>query len=121
MSYHFHVQDAARLCQNIVANYGMSKLGITTYAPPTGGALGFMQKSFEVSVDNIDADLFGRGIRGGFFQPSDQSLHELRTAMYDIMREAYAEVQVCFFMHCMPCAMVQARQELLKCVDGNAC
>ena len=57
-------QDAARLAQNIVAAYGMSSLGITTYAPPPPGGPGFMRKSFEVSVDNIDADLFGRGIRG---------------------------------------------------------
>ena len=45
----------------------------------------------QVAIDNIDADLFGRGVRGGFFQPSDAMLHKIRNAMYDILREAYAE------------------------------
>ena len=40
-------QDASRLAMRIVANYGLSDLGITTYAPVPPG-LGFMQKSFEV-------------------------------------------------------------------------
>lgn len=40
-------QDAARLAQKLVSNYGMSELGITVHAPPAGG-VGFMRKSFEV-------------------------------------------------------------------------
>lgn len=45
----------------------------------------------QVAIDNIDADLFGRGVRGGFFQPSDAMLHKIRVTMHDILREAYAE------------------------------
>ena len=33
----------------MVANYGMSDLGITTHAPPAGG-MGFMRKSFEARL-----------------------------------------------------------------------
>ena len=42
-------QDAARLAQKVVSNYGMSDLGITVHAPPAGG-MGFMRKSFEVRL-----------------------------------------------------------------------
>ena len=47
-----------------------------------------------MAIDNIDADLFGRGVRGGFFQPSDAMMHKIRSAMYTILREAYAENMV---------------------------
>ena len=43
------LQDAARLAQKVVTNYGMSDLGITVHAPPAGGS-GFMRKSFEARV-----------------------------------------------------------------------
>jgi hypothetical protein len=52
------------------------------------------RESRQVAIDSIDADLFGRGVRGGFFQPSDAMLHRIRTTMYDILREAYAEDMV---------------------------
>ena len=53
-----------------------------------------IRASWQVAIDSIDADLFGRGVRGGFFQPSDAMLHRIRTTMYDILREAYAEDMV---------------------------
>lgn len=40
------MQDAGSLAMKIVANYGLSDIGITTYAGPTA-SLGYMQKSFE--------------------------------------------------------------------------
>ena len=40
-------QDAGKLAQKVVSNYGMSDLGITVHAPPAGGA-GFQRKSYEV-------------------------------------------------------------------------
>lgn len=55
-------QDAARLAMKVVATYGLSDAGITVYAPP-GEPPGFGRKSFEVAIDNIDADLFGRAAR----------------------------------------------------------
>jgi cell division protease FtsH len=85
------VRDATRLALRLVANYGLDPVvGITTYAPPPG-RLGFMQKSFEVTVDNIDSDLFGDVIPGGGFQPSDQSWHEMRSRAAEIVKEAYKE------------------------------
>lgn len=63
-----------RLAVKLVANYGMSDLGITTYAPASSKFS--TGRSIEVSVDNIDEDLFGRGIGGGLFQPSGASVHE---------------------------------------------
>lgn len=59
---HGNLQDAAKLAQKVVANYGLSEAGITVYAPP-GDPPGFGRKSFEVAIDNIDADLFGRAAR----------------------------------------------------------
>lgn len=46
----------------VVANYGLSDMGITVYAPPSDPP-GYGRKSFEVAIDNIDADLFGRAAR----------------------------------------------------------
>jgi hypothetical protein len=46
----------------VVATYGLSDAGITVYAPPPEPP-GFGRKSFEVAIDNIDADLFGRAAR----------------------------------------------------------
>ena len=45
----------------------------------------------QVTVDNIDADLFATGIRGGMFQPADQTLHRVRTATHDLVRAAFAD------------------------------
>jgi hypothetical protein len=47
---HLHpcLQDATRLAVRLVSNYGLSELGITTYAP-VPSRLGFMQRSFEVT------------------------------------------------------------------------
>jgi len=78
------------LALRLVANYGLDpSVGITTYAPPPG-RLGFMQKSFEVTVDNIDADLFGTTIPGGSFQPSDASWNRTRGTAAEMVKAAYA-------------------------------
>jgi ATP-dependent Zn protease len=83
------LQDATKLAMRYVANYGLdAAVGITTYAP-TPGRLGFMQKSFEVAVDNIDEDLFGNTISGGSFQPSDDSWNEIKQQAANIVKDAY--------------------------------
>ena len=83
------IRDASNLAMRYVANYGLdAAVGITTYAP-TSGRLGFMQKSFEVAVDNIDEDLFGNTIAGGSFQPSDSSWHEIKSTAAQIVKDAY--------------------------------
>jgi hypothetical protein len=76
------------LATSIVANYGLSDIGITTYAPPSRPP-GFMRKSFEVAVDNIDADLFGRGTRGGGFQPADQTWTTVQRHVFGLIEDAY--------------------------------
>lgn len=43
------MQDATQLALKIVTSYGLSDLGITTYASP-GTSLGYMRKSFEVAA-----------------------------------------------------------------------
>lgn len=45
--------------------------------------------ALQVSVDNIDADLFGRGVRGGSFQPSDDTLHAIKSQAIALLTEAY--------------------------------
>jgi cell division protease FtsH len=83
------IRDATKLAIRYVANYALdTEVGITTYAP-TPGRLGFMQKSFEVAVDNIDEDLFGNTIAGGSFQPSDNSWHEIKSKAATIVKDAY--------------------------------
>ncbi|CAD7703964.1 unnamed protein product [Ostreobium quekettii] len=84
------LEMAYRLVEKIVCNYAMSPLGITSYAPVTRGA-GFMKRSFEVNVDNIDEDLFGRGLKGGMFQPSDIGQHKMLMEIHKMLREAYAD------------------------------
>ncbi|CAD7702334.1 unnamed protein product [Ostreobium quekettii] len=84
------MEMAYRLVEKIVCNYGMSKLGITTYAPVTRGT-GYMKRSFEVNVDNIDEDLFGRGLKGGMFQPSDVGQHKMLLEIHELLNEAYAD------------------------------
>lgn len=87
---HEGLGDAMRIANKIVMNYGMTKLGVTMYAPPGEGRR-YGQRSFEVAVDNIDEDLFGRELRGGSFQPTDATLHHFRTETTRLVEEAYGD------------------------------
>ena len=40
-------------------------------------------------MDNIDEDLFRQGVRGGSFQPSDNTLHAIKSRAYSLLAEAY--------------------------------
>lgn len=53
-----------------------------------------MQHCLQVSVDNIDADLFGRNVRGGSFQPSDDTLHAIKSQAIGMLAEAYEKNMV---------------------------
>ncbi len=96
------LSDATRLATRLVANYGLSDLGITTYAP-VPRRMGFMQRSFEVTVDNIRYSVggfdhaFGTTTRGGMFQPSDANYDRIRKTINAVLNEAYDEdmVRVC--------------------------
>lgn len=57
--------------------------------------------ALQVSVDNIDADLFGRGVRGGSFQPSDDTLHAIKSQAITLLTEAYDKDMV-RTITCMP-------------------
>ena len=50
----------------------------------------------QVSVQNIDEDLFGSGgsNEGAMYQPSDRSYTRIKKSAQDIVREAYAEDMV---------------------------
>ena len=48
----------------------------------------------QVSVDNIDADLFGRGVAGGGFQPSDDTMHLIKSQAIVMLRDAYDQNMV---------------------------
>ncbi|CAL8467968.1 g7506 [Coccomyxa elongata] len=84
------LRDASRLAQKIVSSYGMTEAGITMYAPKQR-PIGFMKRAFEVNVDNIDRDLFGRAVRGAMYQPSDEAAHDMRMAAHDLMHSAYQD------------------------------
>ena len=55
----------------VVANYGLSPLGITICAPPASGARR-KKNSHEVAVDDSDSDLT-RGIQGRPYQVHPRS------------------------------------------------
>ncbi|KAI3430488.1 hypothetical protein D9Q98_005083 [Chlorella vulgaris] len=82
------LSDATQLAVRVVSNYGMSGLGITSYAPMIGRS-GPPKGNFEVSVDSIDADLFGSSLQGGSFQPSDESRHRMRAEVQQLLVNAY--------------------------------
>ena len=69
--------------------------------------------ALQVSVDNIDADLFGRGVRGGSFQPSDDTLHAIKSQAIALLTEAYDKDMVrttpCMPLICKPpaCSLSQ--------------
>ena len=50
--------------------------------------------AMQVSVDNIDADLFGRGVRGGSFQPSDDTMHLIKSQAIVMLHDAYDQNMV---------------------------
>eukprot|EP00210_Caulerpa_lentillifera_P004339 g4138.t1 len=81
---------AFRLTQKMVAHYGLSDLGLTSYAPLVQNSAE-LRHSFEVNVDNIDEDLFGQGLKGAMFQSSDTSTHKMLIKCYEIMNKAYQE------------------------------
>lgn len=84
---------AFRLTQKMVAHYGLSDIGITSYAPIVANT-DAVKHSFEVNVDNIDEDLHGKGLKGGMFQPSDANFDKMLKTCYQIMNEAYQESRV---------------------------
>lgn len=93
MRFLYPLQDARGLATKVVANYALTEMGITPFAPRSGGP-GFMRKSFEVAVDNIDADLFGRSSRGGSFQPSDKQTEAVARRANQLLLEAYSDAKV---------------------------
>jgi hypothetical protein len=80
--------EGLSLAMKVVANYGLSPLGIAICAPPAAGARR-KKNSHEVAVDDLDSDLT-RGIPGGGYQACDESMAEIRKAAQQMVREAYA-------------------------------
>lgn len=72
----------------MVANYGLSPLGITIYAPATS-ATKRPGRQYEVSVEGIDEDLFGRAAPGGSYQPNEQYIGRIRMAAQELVWAAY--------------------------------
>ncbi|KAI7845492.1 hypothetical protein COHA_001038 [Chlorella ohadii] len=83
------LKDATSLAYRLIANYGLSPLGLTTWAPAPRRSNALKERSFEVTVESIDADLFASSISGGGFQPSDENRHRLRAAVHKVLLEAY--------------------------------
>jgi cell division protease FtsH len=86
------LQVAMRLAMRIVANYGMSELGLMPYAPPpTQVKRGKQGRNFEIGADSIDKDLFGSMVTGTHFQPSDEQWHKIRVKCCQLINETYNE------------------------------
>lgn len=50
-----------------------------------------MVDCWQVNVDNIDRDLFGRAVKGAMYQPSDETSHDIRMAAHNLMLSAYED------------------------------
>lgn len=50
-------------------------------------------------MDNIDEDLFGKGLKGGMFQPSDKGQHKLIMEIHAQLKEAYEECMDILYRH----------------------
>lgn len=82
----------------------------------------------QVSVDNIDADLFGRGVPGGSFQPSDDNMHNMRTQAIAMLQEAYDKdlVRLCSLQSGCMTATVSTHDKIMiralgRCNTHVAC
>ena len=56
--------------------------------------------ALQVSVDNIDQDLFRTGVRGGSFQPSDDTLHAIKSKAIHLLTDAYQKDLVRLIVPC---------------------
>lgn len=71
----------------------------------------------QVSVDNIDQDLFRTGVRGGSFQPSDDTLHAIKTKAISLLNDAYQKDLVC--THTPPVPSQLARHAVWRDTSGK--
>lgn len=82
--------EAMTLAQKVVASYGLTEVGITMYASP-GVASAGVRSNYEVSVDKIDEDMFGRGLDGGMYQASDRTIGKIKKSSQGLVRDAYVK------------------------------
>ncbi len=80
--------DATALANKMVASYGLSALGITIYAPATQSSKQ-SGRQYEVAVEGIDEDLFGKAAPGGSYQPNEQYIGRMRMAAQELVWDAY--------------------------------
>ena len=81
--------DASGLAMKMVANYGMTEMGITTFAPSLDD-LGSSSNSYETSVDQIDDGMFGSG-GDGFENPvSEVMVGRMKQVAQLLLLEAYS-------------------------------
>jgi len=80
--------EGLSLAMKIVANYGLSSLGITIFAPAPTPNRG-KRNAHEVAIDDMDNHL-ARGIPGGGYQACDETMTEIRKAAQQMVREAFA-------------------------------
>ena len=80
--------QATALANKMVASYGLSPLGITIYAPATESSKQ-PGRQYEVSVEGIDEDLFGKASPGGSYPPNEQYIGRMRMAAQELVWAAY--------------------------------
>lgn len=86
--------EASGLATKMVANYGLTELGITTFAPPLHGS-GNSGNKYETAVDEIDDDMFGTS--GDYFATPvpEETAGQIKEAAQKLLLEAYEEDLVC--------------------------
>ena len=86
--------EATALANKMVSTYGLSPLGITIYAPSPGAGKG-PGRQYEVAVESLDEDLFGKNPTVGSYPPSEQYIGRMRMAAQELIWEAYDADLVC--------------------------
>lgn len=84
------LEQATALADKLVANYGLSPLGITIYAPASQSR-NKSGRQYEVTVESLDEDLFGKTSPGGSYQPNEQYIGRIRVAAQQLVIKAYSD------------------------------
>eukprot|EP01025_Chloroclados_australasicus_P045036 TRINITY_DN4911_c0_g1_i2.p2 TRINITY_DN4911_c0_g1~~TRINITY_DN4911_c0_g1_i2.p2 ORF type:complete len:410 (-),score=64.61 TRINITY_DN4911_c0_g1_i2:227-1456(-) len=83
------IQQASQLAERIVAHFGLSDIGITTYAAASSGG-GRQMQSWDRSMV-VNEEMFGQSAQGGLFQPTDPTVQKIKIERAKIASEAYQD------------------------------
>lgn len=86
-------QDAYQLAEKLVTTYGLSDIGIVSYAPPNLEP-GSNRVAYGVGLYDADDELFGRNSPALLMSPSDGMQDRFTRATLRLVLQAYREALV---------------------------